>query len=171
MTKNRQFSWLCFNASPAFPVSQWHIWSCSALQWRDRAGISPVFPIKPWRAPVLSVFNCRYHITIYCRCQCDRFSKSPKSAIYAYSIYTACFLSIQDSRYLGISLILSNNLFRAKCIYSCVRYWVRYSGKHIWEIKAASCDIFYIRIRSPSARSSCSTKTPVSYTHLRAHET
>ena len=123
MTKNRQFSWLCFNASPAFPVSQWHIWSRSALQWRDRAGISPVFPIKPWRAPVLSVFNCRYHITIYCRCQCDRFSKRPESTIYAYSIYTARFLSIQDSRYLGISPILSNNLFRTRCIYLCVPYY------------------------------------------------
>lgn len=27
--------------------------TCSALQWRDRAGISPVFPIKPLQAPVL----------------------------------------------------------------------------------------------------------------------
>lgn len=26
--------------------------TCSALQWRDRAGISPVFPIKPLQAPV-----------------------------------------------------------------------------------------------------------------------
>ncbi len=28
-------------------------WIRSALQWRDRAGISPVFPIKPSWAPAL----------------------------------------------------------------------------------------------------------------------
>ena len=49
---NRQFSWLCFFAYPVFPISQWHIQVCSALQWRDRAGFSPVFPIKLFQAPV-----------------------------------------------------------------------------------------------------------------------
>ena len=28
------------------------LWIRSALQWRDRAGLSPVFPIKPYKAPV-----------------------------------------------------------------------------------------------------------------------
>ena len=27
-------------------------WVCSPIQWRDRAGITPDFPIKPRRAPV-----------------------------------------------------------------------------------------------------------------------
>lgn len=26
-------------------------WICSPLQWRDRAGASPDFPIKPFQAP------------------------------------------------------------------------------------------------------------------------
>lgn len=54
VVQNRQFSWLCFLAPPAFPISsnQWLRWIHSALQWRDRAGLSPVFPIKPYRAPV-----------------------------------------------------------------------------------------------------------------------
>jgi len=42
------------------------LWVCSPLQWRDRAGISPVFPIKPRRAPVsasLGLFNLRSYST------------------------------------------------------------------------------------------------------------
>ncbi len=27
-------------------------WVCSPIQWRDRAGITPDFPIKPLRAPI-----------------------------------------------------------------------------------------------------------------------
>ena len=27
-------------------------WVCSPIQWRDRAGIAPDFPIKPRRAPI-----------------------------------------------------------------------------------------------------------------------
>ena len=46
-SKNRQFSWLCVIACPVFPISQWHHQTCSALQWRDRVGIAPIFPIKP----------------------------------------------------------------------------------------------------------------------------
>jgi len=42
---NRQFSWLCFIARPVFPIPQWHRRIRSALQWRDRAGFPPVFPI------------------------------------------------------------------------------------------------------------------------------
>ena len=42
------------------------LWVCSPLQWRDRAGISPVFPIKPRRAPVsasLGLCNLRFYST------------------------------------------------------------------------------------------------------------
>ena len=58
-SQNRQFSWLCFLAPPVFPIPQWHYRIYSALQWRDRAGFSPVFPIKLFQAPVFSysIFN------------------------------------------------------------------------------------------------------------------
>ena len=32
-------------------------WVRSPLQWRDRAGFTPDFPIKPRRAPVPTIFN------------------------------------------------------------------------------------------------------------------
>ena len=35
-------------------------WICSLLQWRDRAGITPDFPIKPSRAPKPSLCGFLY---------------------------------------------------------------------------------------------------------------
>lgn len=37
--------------------------TCSALQWRDRVGIAPIFPIKPLQAPVF-LFGCPNDITL-----------------------------------------------------------------------------------------------------------
>jgi hypothetical protein len=62
VVQNRQFSWLCFLVPPAFPIfpSVTICWIRSALQWRDRAGISPVFPIKSLRTPVF-LWSCIPH--------------------------------------------------------------------------------------------------------------
>ena len=50
------------------------LWIRSLLQWRDRAGVTPVFPIKPLRAPISTLFNCperlilhySFHNSIFC---------------------------------------------------------------------------------------------------------
>jgi hypothetical protein len=53
----RQFSWLYFIISPAFPQVYLplvaYVRADSVLQWRNRAGVQPDFPIEPSkRAPV-----------------------------------------------------------------------------------------------------------------------
>ncbi len=63
---DRQCSWLRIFAYPNLPrlSTQWHSWICSPLQWRDRVGFTPIFPIKPLRAPVskIYIFYCNlYH--------------------------------------------------------------------------------------------------------------
>ena len=57
-------------------------WICSALQWRDRAGFSPVFPIKPLWAPALLMKLCS-SIT---ECSTHEKSSLPRAKRHPYDI-------------------------------------------------------------------------------------
>ena len=58
----RQAVLLALDHSSPKPSQDFHPsgiwWVCSPIQWRDRAGITPDFPIKPLRAPI-PVWNCQ----------------------------------------------------------------------------------------------------------------